>query len=242
MTSKQVLLLTATVCLMGGCSLLEGGGADPLHSPYLTHRVWAVAPLRNESGSLQANGWSMADHLVKHLENASNLDVLPVNRVLAAMEALQMAEVSSPAQARQLLKSLGVDGLVVGTITAYDPYDPPKLGIAIELYVDEQIDQYDTINVRALSRAATRPSELPASPDRIKPVNHVSAVLDASDPIVRKRLRRYASNRGQIKDAKSWRLYRISMDLYSEFTGYVMSWRLLKAETQRIAITRPARL
>ncbi len=234
MTSKQVLLLIATALLIGGCSLLEGRGADPLHSPYLTRRVWAVAPLRNESGSLQADGQSLADDLVGHLENASNLDVLPVNRVLAAMEALDIAEVSTPAEAKQLLRALGVDGLVVGTITAYDPYDPPKLGLAVELYVNEQVEYYDSLNVRALAQASTDPGTLPDPPALIQPINSVSAVLDASDPVVRKRLMRYAVNRGQVKETGSWHLYRISMDLYSDFASYVMSWRLLRAETLRV--------
>ena len=86
-----------------------------------------MAPLRNESGSIQADGGSIADHLTKHLENASNLDVIPVNRVLAAMARLEYGRVTSPTEARHLLHSLSVDGLVVGSITAYDPYDPPKV-------------------------------------------------------------------------------------------------------------------
>ncbi len=236
MTSEQVIMLTTAVLLACGCSLFVGRGADPLHSPYATRRVWAVAPLRNESGSLHANGWVVADHLTRQLENASNLDVLPVNRVLAAMESLDLPEVRSPDEARLLLKTLGVDGLVVGTITAYAPYDPPKLGLAVELYVNQRIDYLDSLDVRKLARAATDPGSLPAMADaRLGPVSSVSAVLDAADPIVRRRLMRYASNRGQLKDAKSWHLYRISMDLYSEFASYVMSWRLLRAEQLRIA-------
>lgn len=242
MTSEQVQLLTAIALLAGGCALFGPRGADPLHSPYPTRRVWAVAPLRNESGSVQANGWSIADHLARHLENATNLDVLPVNRVLGAMEALSIVEITSAAQARQLLQSLSVDGLVVGTVTAYDPYDPPKLGLTIELYVDKRVEYLDAINVRRLTRAATDVGSLPNPPGLRQPVSTISAVFDAADPVVRSKLRRYAVNRGQMADSESWRLYRISMDLYSDFVSYVMSWRLLRAETQRVtpATTQPA--
>ncbi len=235
MTSEQVPFLVATVLLTSGCALFGRGGADPLHSPYPTRRVWAVVPLRNESGSTHADGLVMADHLARQLENATNLDVLPVNRVLAAMEALELAEVSSPAEATQVLRSLRVDGLVVGTMTAYDPYDPPKLGLAIELYVDEHVEHFDSINVRRLSRAATAVGPLPYPAARQQPTSTVSAMFDAASPEIRRKLKRYATRRGQTETQDAWHRYRLSMDLYSEFVSYVMSWRLLGVETQRIA-------
>ena len=168
MTSEQVLLLTAKVLLISGCSLMAGSGAEPLVSPYPTQRVWAIAPLRNESGSVQANGHTLADHLARQLENASNLNVLPVNRTLAVMETLEIAQISSPAQARQVLASLNADALVVGTITAYDPYDPPKLGLAIELYINKRVEYFDSLNVRKLTRASTGQGALPAPPGKQK--------------------------------------------------------------------------
>ena len=235
MTSKQVLLLTAAIAMISGCTLFWDRQGMSLESPYPTRRVWAVAPLRNESGSVEADGWSMADHLTRHLENATNLDVLPVNRVLATMEKLRIAQVTNADQAQQLLHSLRIDGLVVGTITAYDPYDPPKLGLAIELYANKKVEYHDAINVRQLSRAATAVGSLPEQPDLRQPVSTVSAVFDAAHQDVQEKLKRYATGRGRPPDRGSWYRYRISMDLYSEFVSYVMSWRLLWSETQRIA-------
>lgn len=238
MTSEQVLLLTAKILLISGCSLITGcSGAAPLVSPYPTQRVWAIAPLRNESGSVQANGHTLADHLARQLENASNLDVLPVNRTLAVMEALEIPEISSPAQARQVLASLNADALLVGTITAYDPYDPPKLGMAIELYLNKRVEYFDSLNVRKLTRAATGQEGLPAPPGKQKPPSNVSAYFDAADPGTRRRLMRYARHRSQEnhRHDQPWQIYRINMDLYSEFVSYVMSWRLLRAETRRVA-------
>ena len=236
MTSEQVLLLTATVLIASGCAWFGPQGADPLHSPYPTRRVWAVTPLRNESGSVQADGESMADHLVRQLENATNLDVVPVNRVLGAMAKLEITEIASPAEARQLLHSLSVDGLIVGSITAYDPYDPPKLGLAIELYVDKRVEYQDVLDVRRLARASTDvDSQPPGSLKLRQPTSTVSAVFDAADSETAEKLRRYATGRGQAPDDESWHLYRINIDLFSEFVSYMMSWRLLRAESQRIA-------
>lgn len=242
MTSKQVLLIAALVAVamasLGCETMFPTPGADPLQAPYGERRVWAIAPLRNESGNLGADGVAMADHLARQLETAGNLDVLPVNRTLAAMQAAGFSAIDSPEQAAQIRSLLNADAILVGTITAYDPYDPPKLGLAVELYADASRGDHDPpLDVRQLGRAAT--SDEAALPNQARSAgtasSSVSAFFDAADPGVRERLQRYANRRGPVMEPDAWRRYRISMDLYSEFVSYVVSWRLLREEAQRIA-------
>jgi hypothetical protein len=278
MTSKQVML-TLVAALLCSCTAGPRRGADPLVSPYATRHVWAIAPLRNESGSLQVDGAALADKLAHHLENATNLDVVPVNRVLAAMEALQMPEVASQTDALKLLSTLGVDGLLIGTVTGYDPYDPPKMGMALELYSSARAEIAEVGDLRRLASAAVDRST-PADPrgappgagvppgagalpgagarGRVRqPVSVVSAFFDAADPEVRRKVQRYAVDRGATSEQdavlfstvldrpdEAWRFYRINMDLYGDFVCYVMSWRVLKAETDRLMpppATQPTR-
>ncbi len=241
MTSAQAMLIAALLaavsCHLVGCTTLRRDpAANALHSPYPSRRLWAVAPLRNESGSLHADGLRLADLLAQQLETASNLDVLPVNRTLAAMESLRVAQLTSRQDVMRLLQALGADGIVVGTITAYDPYDPPKLGIAIELYTTQAIEHLDHLALRRLAAAATdEGAQLPRSDLTNQPVAIVSAFLDAGDPATRLKLQRFAESRGPVdKVAQEWHRYRISMDLYSEFVSYVTSWRLLDAERRRM--------
>ncbi len=235
MTIKQVMLVAIMLTTVGCEGFMSRKPAAALSSPYATRQVWAIAPLRNDSGSLQADGLVMADHLHRQLENASNLDVLPVNRTLAAMQALNMPQVTSPSQAVQLMRVLGADGLVVGSITAYDPYDPPKLGLTLELYTNERIDRGDAANLRRLTTAATDPSPGLASNAALsQPVTIVGAVLVASDPQTRELLEYYGAHRGSEGEQGTWRMYRISMDLYSEFAAYVMGRNLLEAEGRRV--------
>ncbi len=242
MTSKQVMLMIALL-LLGGCVAQEPRGSDALVSPYQQGRVWAVAPLRNESGSLQADGLAMADRLQRQLENATNIDVLPVNRVLRAMELLEMPFVETPADAARLMQTLGCDGLIIGTITAYDPYDPPKLGLSIELFDGGRAQSLDDLDVRQLTRAATGDQTHPYATGSSRPMSRhegvasgVSAFFDAASGDVRNKLQVYGGNRGGPDwHPEGWHRYRISMDLYSEFVTYVMSWRLLHAEKRRLA-------
>jgi hypothetical protein len=152
------------------------------------------------------------------------------------MDALHMEQIKTPADAQALLRKLGADGLVVGTITFYQPYDPPKLGLALELYTSEQTEHADAVDVRRLTMAATDTTAASApTTSPAQPVSVVSTVLDGADPGVRDQLEKYATRRGTESDPNAWRRYRSSMDLYSEFAGYVMSWRLLEAEKSRLA-------
>lgn len=245
MKSEQAMwMVLALVVGTAGCHYRGAKKPERLSAPYGDRQVWAVAPLRNESGSLHADGFKAADQLAQRLETVMGLDTLPVNRVLAAMQSLQMQSVTSTEDAIKLRSLLGADGLVVGTITAYDPYDPPKLGLAIELYIDPRRDSFRVTDIRKLVRAATDQMSLPAMPQRpSQPVSVVSGFYDASDPAVRQKLHRYAAQRtGQDEDdpAQGWRLYQIDMDLYTEFVTYLVSQRLLRVEQERLAPPRLA--
>jgi hypothetical protein len=146
---------------------------------------------------------------------------------------MELAQVGSPKDAVALMKTLAVDGLVVGTITAYDPYDPPKLGIAIELFTNRRADAVAVLNTRELTRAPMSGPETTWA-HVSQPVSVVSGFYRASDGGVRRKMQRYARGAGPIEDRDAWHRYRINMDLYSEFITYVMSKRLMAAETARM--------
>lgn len=245
MKSEQAMwMVVALAVLTAGCQYRGPKKPQSLASPYGDRQLWAVAPLGNESGSIHADGLKTADHLAQRLETVKGLDVLPVNRVLAAMQALQMPGIESAEDVSKLRAVLGIDALVVGTITAYDPYDPPRLGLAIELYFDPRRSSAHATDLRKLVRAPTDDQAQPAEPIRPgPPVSVVSGFYDASDPGVHEQLVTYAQERGAAdKDgpARGWRLYQIDMDLYTEFVTYLVSRQLLRVEQDRLAPFRLA--
>ena len=236
-----LLLLTAA---FAGCRTLP-----PLESPYASRRVWAALPVLNQSGSAHPDGLKLADDLLRQLESATNIDTLPLNQTLAAMEQLQLASINSPQDAQRVLEQLGADGLIAAVVTAYDPYDPPKLGLTLELYVPRRAMAQDALDLRKLTTAPTDPTghasgypELAqvrfASPSQAAaglPITTVSAILDASQPDVADWLNLYSQSRSMESERQdAWHRYRLSMDLYSDFASYVMSWRLLQAERERL--------
>ena len=241
MTSEQVML-TVTVLVLCGCAP-RGPQAQPVSPRPEPTQLWAVAPLRNESGSAHADGLALADHLARQFETAAGVDVLPVNRTLAAMAALALSAPASPQDALKLLGTLDADALVVGTVTAYDPYDPPKLGLALELYVNPRRRGQAPAGLRELVSAAVDRAEAPGRRALRQPVGVVSALFDAGDASVRALLKEYVHRRGRgPDDPAAARLHWISMDLFSQFVSHEMSRRLLETESRRLTELTPARV
>ena len=62
------------------------------------------------------------------------LTVVPVNRVAEVYASLRIEKVQSAEQAAIVCDLLGCDALVVPTMTAYDPYNPPKMGASLQVF------------------------------------------------------------------------------------------------------------
>src|ERR1043165_1964861 len=96
--------------------------------PGYTRQSWAVAPVINLSGQSGVDPILQADILFNQLQQVAGVNGLPVNRVVQVYSTLHIDQVQSEEQAALVCDLLGCDALLVGTISLYDPYDPPKLG------------------------------------------------------------------------------------------------------------------
>src|SRR6185369_9689416 len=116
--------------------------------------LWAVAPLANESGVSTLDASKVSDALAGAVGQARGMGAIPVNRVFAAMAAKNITFIRTPQDARIVADALGVDGLIVGSVTAYDPYDPPKLGLNLALFQREK-PEASSLDPKALQRSYT---------------------------------------------------------------------------------------
>jgi hypothetical protein len=208
---------------------------DQLISPYPGPKLWAVVPMRNESGTSLVDSASFADKLTAAIHETQGIDVVPVNRVIEAMNSAQMTAVTSVDQAMQLMQLLKVDGLVVGTVTDWDPYEPPKIGATIQLYSRRNTPGDSGLDTRKLTYAATDSSSLPEGTTRYsQPVATASDHFDAANEAVRARLQHFADGRAPSDSPAGWRRYLLNMDLYTEFVSYELTRELLLAERQRL--------
>lgn len=232
--------LTAVLALssmFGSCALgPEIEQPRMFASPYPAPKVWAVAPFANDSGTTIVDGARFADHLARHLQQTKGIDVVPVNRVIETMTALDIGTVTSAQEAKRLIRALDVDGLVVGTITAWNPYIPPKIGAIVQLYARQRR--------KGVSRTYVDPRRLSSAPtlrsparrvERIRLVSHVDHYFDASNGRTLRLLRAYAHGRVPPGSPSGYRRYLLSMERYSDFVSFELMRRLFKAEWRRLS-------
>lgn len=249
MTSKKVILnhhhylyigLALACFCFTGCSLFKSEKIIQPHvypSPYAEPVIWAVVPFANESGTSTADSYRFAEQYAQQLEQVEGFSVISLNRSLEAMKQLELIRVATLADANSLMQALNVDGLIVGTITAYDPYDPPKCGAAIQLFLRKSITA-NKINPRDITHAPTE-NHLPTTAyQNMKPASQFSGYFDAANGSVIKRLRDYAVGRIPDDSPSGWRRYILSMDLYTEFVSHELMRRLFAAEWSRLRKTK----
>ncbi|MAO22157.1 MAG: hypothetical protein CMJ35_12735 [Phycisphaerae bacterium] len=253
MTSAQTMLTTLTlalvVCLaplMGGCSMTKSrdelSPPGVIVSPYDTGSgdvLWAVIPPLNESGTSIADPSAIGDSIVAAAQGVRGVRCLPINRSLDALQTLGLFNgIESSSDAHKLAEYMGCDAVLVGSITAYDPYDPPVLGLALALYARPgamaQTSQAQ-LDSRALTMAFSDFGTFDGLTFAGEPVSVVSEHLDARNHEVQYAVRSYAQGRSDRSSALQWRIYLASMDLYTQFAAHHTIGRLIDQEWLRLA-------
>lgn len=231
-----------------GCSNKqpEYGLEQPIRLPGFKRQVWAIAPAVNLSGQKAVDPLLQADLLFEQIQQVQGLTIIPVNRTVEVLASLRLEKVQSEQQAALVCDLLGCDGLIVPTITAYDPYNPPKMGASLQLFMKPpQFARQAGVNPRDLARmAAPAPdASLPGngSPANGKPpaaatspnVVQVVGMYDAQNGSIRAALLRYAQGRNDPQGPYSAKEYFVSMDRYSGFVYHVLMADLLDSPRLR---------
>jgi hypothetical protein len=204
------------------------GTEQPTRLPGNHRQVWAVAPAVNLSGQ-DVDPLIQADDLFEQLQQVEGLTVIPVNRVAQVFASLQIARVQSAEQAQIVCEQLGCDALVVPTVTIYDPYDPPKLGAALQVFRKGKQEQVPNVDVHELSRAATPPPGEPLPPPQLAGFKQSVGMFDAANGSVLERLDTYAAGRNDPNGPLGQREYVLNMDRYCGFVYHELIRDLLRS-------------
>ncbi|MFG0293214.1 MAG: hypothetical protein ACF8MJ_08675 [Phycisphaerales bacterium JB050] len=233
--------LLASLALVVGCSSKPRYPNDPvmLSAPYGNEReiVWAGAPFRTESGVSFVDELRLSDAMVSQIVQARGVTALPLNRSLEAMRSMNLPAITTQAQALQLARQLNADAVLVGTITAWDPYDPPTLGLNLVLFARSETMQLlnqEEFNPRQLQ---TAPSDTAFRAEANTPgqsINQITAMYDAANGLVRQNLQDYAHARHDPESAMGWQQYTQSMARFEEFACFQALSELLGRERQRL--------
>lgn len=127
-------LLLALIGQMAGCTMLPERMDKPvLYNPFPQLNKIAVVPFFNQSDVPTVNGIDVANAYRHQLQQIRGFEVLPVGVVEQYLRQNPIAVNSTP-DFQLLAQQLGVDAVVVGSITDFDQYYPPRMGLAVRWY------------------------------------------------------------------------------------------------------------
>lgn len=197
----------------------------------------AVAPFRNESGTSGVDPTVVSDKVVAAAEEVRGVRCVPLNRTLETMRALKMTAISTPGDLATLARAMNADGVIAGSVTAYDPYTP-SIGLALVLYARpgsalEGGELSKPLDAKAL-QGTVRELEPTQARRTDGIVAAVSEHLDGKNHRVLMDVRSFAAGRSTPTDALAWRRYVASMPLFEEFATHFAVSQLMQQEWIRL--------
>ena len=229
----QLVMTLLWAMSLAGC--VETRHEIQLSNPYSKLTTVAVVPTLNFSGTGNLDTLKVTDILYSELQQVEGFAVIPVNRILAQMSKDGISTVENAQQALKLASELGAEIIIVSAITEYNPYYPPIVGIAVQLYgfQDDPV-LVNTIDPVAMARSAS-PLKLNLKVDRkYWPKNQVQRIYNSRDKRIRKKVKRFAKARGTQQSPYQWELYLRSQEYYLRFVCYQTIRELLDKEVERI--------
>jgi hypothetical protein len=131
---RLIAVWCALATLACGCAAIPEKLYEPqFHNPFpQLHRV-AVLPFYNQSAEPTVDGEAVALAYYNELQAIPGFEVMPVG-VARQMLAASGIEPRSASDFQQLARLMNVDAVLVGSVTEYSPYYPPRIGIAVDWY------------------------------------------------------------------------------------------------------------
>ncbi|MCK4658035.1 MAG: hypothetical protein KAV82_00805 [Phycisphaerae bacterium] len=206
-----------------GVLVVGGSGCTPqtiervsIPNQTLGAMVIAVAPALNFSGGNDFDPSSVADLMAGELSYLEGVNVIPVSRVLAVLARQGRQEIGSPAHALEVVQDLGADAILVFAVTEYDPYDPPIVGIAAQLYGFRRADSLGSLDPILVGRQA-KPFALSPRVPATTPLSQAERVFDAAHQYVVNEVKAYAACRQEGMEPMRWKKYLASQRHYLRF-------------------------
>lgn len=117
-----------------GCTMLPERMDKPqLYNPFPQLHKVAIVPFFNQSDVPTVNGAEVANAYRHQLQQIRGFEVLPIGVVDQFLRQNPIAVNAAP-DFQLLAQQLGVDAVVVGSITDFDQYYPPRMGLAVRWY------------------------------------------------------------------------------------------------------------
>jgi hypothetical protein len=128
-------MISSALCMLcAGCAYVPDIRHKPQYlNPFPQIRTVAVLPFVNQSKEPTLSGERVALSYANELQAIRGFDVLPVGAVQLKLSEFRRP-LSSGADFQAFAQYLGVDVVVVGSVTDYDPYYPPRMTMVTKWY------------------------------------------------------------------------------------------------------------
>lgn len=153
--SARWVLCSLVGLLNAGCvvSQLE------VTNPYPGLSTVAVAPFFNISHERAVDGRRFALAYFTELQKTPGFEVVPVGVTEQAIHDYGL-EMDNPADAVRLAEILNVDAVVVGAVTDYDPYYPPRIGLQVSWFSPHQWPFFPGVQTNPDARRELRDAQV----------------------------------------------------------------------------------
>lgn len=129
MRTVGIIIVAVVSIAVSGCVMFDVTVSNPVNG--LT--TVAVAPFFNLSEERTVDGRRFAQAYFTELQKTPGFQVVPVGVVEQAIFDNKL-EMNSRDDALKLAEILHVDAVVVGAVTDYSPYYPPRIGLQVSWY------------------------------------------------------------------------------------------------------------
>jgi hypothetical protein len=128
------LPLLALMLACSGCALLPDVKHKPQTiNPFPQLKTLAILPFANQSEDPTLSGERVALAYLNELQAIRGFEVLPIGAVKQRM-AQYPGPLASGEDFQAFARSLGVDAVIIGAVTDYDCYYPPRMSLKVNWY------------------------------------------------------------------------------------------------------------
>ena len=133
MLLRWLILLSLPMTALGCAAIPEVSHEPRYHNPFpQLHRI-AVLPFFNQSDERHLNQDKVALAYYNELQQVRGFEVMPVGVVKQKLLAHRI-DLNRTTDYQAVARMLDVDAVVVGAVTDYDPYYPPRMTMAVNWY------------------------------------------------------------------------------------------------------------
>ena len=165
---------------------------------------------------------------------------VPRRVIVAVAPAMNLSGTTAfdPVQLADLMASelTQIEAMLVFAVTEYDPYEPPVVGLTLQLY--EPLPTGPDSLEKAGSKGEP-PAAGSTGPADVRPVAQLQRVYDAAVRSVRDRLRRFAGGRDDADGPWGWRKYLVSQRHFLRFCCHEAANELIGQYISRLRSRRP---